>query len=208
MLLIFLSLFFCWLIYRELRSPAEGSKGPVKGYILTLSILAIACAWPAIKTYRLEAFLSEKASIIAERPNIKVKCNSIFGSIFNGQGLDNNLGTARISQGEIFFENNWCSNFQKYLSNPEHPSKEELIAMHVFTHEVMHVRGEKNEKKTDCQAIQRNHHVGELLGIDPNTARRNAKKYYNTYYKQHPYHSKHCVRKGKFDERLDDPIWG
>ena len=85
--------------------------------------------------------------------------------------------------------------------------KKFLVCMSLL-HEVMHIRGERNESKTDCQAIQRNHHIGVMLGVEPATARRNALKYYNKLYPNHPYFHKECKRRGKLDEKLDNPIWG
>ena len=205
--MIVISLFFCWLFIRELTNPTERFDLFSAGYLLVIGGLAVAFAWSPVKTLRFESFLSEKASIIAERPNIKVKCNSIFGSIVSGRGLDYVAGTANIDKGEIYFEHGWCVNFMEYLDNPRNASKEVLFGMHLFTHEVMHVRGEKNEAKTDCQAIQRNHQVGELLGVSAFVARSNAEKYYETLYRRHPYFDKECAPGGKYDERLPNSIW-
>lgn len=207
MILILLSLFFCWLIYRELFKRVDRFDGFSIGYLSVLIALAFMCAWPAIKTWQLENLLSEKASIIAERPNIKVKCNSLFDSIFSGRGIDAVAGTAYIETGEIFFEHGWCANFLDYMDDPRNASADALFSMHVFTHEVMHVRGERNEKKTDCQAIQRNHQAGELLGITPYIAKRNARKYYKTLYKSHPYYDEECAPGAKYDERLPNAVW-
>lgn len=207
MILVLLSVFFCWLIFREVFRPTERFSLFSAAYITVLASLAAACALPAYKIWRLEIYLSEKASIIAERPNVVVKCNSIFETILDGKGLDTLAGTAYFQTGEIFFEDNWCKSFIQYLDHPERASRKELFAMHVFTHEVMHIRGERNESKTDCQAIQRNHTVGELLGVDASIARKNALKYYNTGYQRHPYFDKNCRPRGKYDERLPDSIW-
>ena len=207
MILLLLSVFFCWLIYRELFKPVERFSGFSLAYVFVLGLLVVACARPAYKTWRLEAFLSEKASVIAGRPNVKVKCNSMFDSLFDGKGLESVAGTAYIETGEIFFEHGWCKNFMGYLDDPEEASQNELFSMHVFTHEVMHIRGERNERKTDCQAIQRNHRVGELMGIDRSIARENARKYYVNFYPKHPYFDKNCRRNGEYDEGFPDSIW-
>lgn len=177
-------------------------------YISVLAVLAFSCARPAYKTWRLEVFLSEKASLIADRPGVKVRCNSLISTLIDGKGLDPLAGTAYIETGEIYFENGWCKSFVKYLDDPRFASDKEIFSMHVFAHEVMHIRGERNESKTDCQAIQRNHHIGVMLGVEPATARRNALKYYNKLYPNHPYFHKECKRRGKLDEKLDNPIWG
>lgn len=207
MILLLLSVFFCWLIYREVFKPTEQFSGFSLGYIAILSVLAIACARPAYKTWRLEAFLSEKASIAAERPNVKVKCKSIFGTIAAGRGTDYIAGTADIENGIINFENNFCELFTDYMNDPEGASMKEMYAMQVFIHEVMHVRGEYNERKTECQAIQRHHKISELVGVDRSIARRDAKRYYTQTYPRHPYYTPDCKPKGKYDERLPDSVW-
>ncbi len=207
MIFLLLSAFFCWLIYREIRYQPEKFDSFSLVYILVLGALAIAAARPAYTTWQLETLLSEKASIISDRPNIKVRCNSMFDTLFSGKGVSSPAGTAYIEAGEIFFESGWCKNFKKYLKAPEDASREQLFAMHIFTHEVMHIRGERNEKKTDCQAIQRNHTVGELLGISRSVARENAKRYYVELYPRHNYFDRHCKPGGRYDERLADAIW-
>lgn len=208
MILLLLSIFFCWLIFREITNPTEGFNNFSLAYISVLALLAFACARPVYKTWSLESFLSEQATLIAERPGVKVKCNSVFDTLFDGKGLQSLAGTAYPDTGEIFFEHGWCKNFMGYMDDPENPSQDELFGMHVFTHEVMHIRGEMNERKTDCQAIQRNQKVGELMGVESSTARANAKKYYQDFYPKHPYFDKECKRSGKYDEDLPNSIWG
>ena len=208
MILLLLSAFFCWLIYREFRHRPEKFDGFSLAYLSVLASLAVACALPAYKTWRLEKLLSEKAPVIAERPNVIVKCNSMFETLFDGKGVSSPAGTAYFETGEIFFESGWCKNFMEYLDDPGNATPDQIFAMHIFTHETMHIRGEENEKRTDCQAIQRNHLVGELFGIDPSISRRNANTYYYDFYPKHPYFDKNCKPGGKFDERLPNSIWG
>ena len=207
MILLLISAICIWLICREIFGPTDELGGFSLAYVLILAVLAFACARPVYKTWRLEHYLSEKASVIAERENVSVKCNSLFDTIFAGKGLELLAGTAYFDTGEIFFEHGWCKNFSGYLDHPENPSDKELFSMHVFTHEVMHIRGERNERLTDCQAIQRNHHVAQLMGIKRRIARRNAREYYQTYYPKHPYFDKNCKPNGEYDEHLADPLW-
>jgi len=209
MILIALSLLFLWMIFREI-SGADGNFDRFSMvYVSVLGLLALACIRPIFQTWRLEALLSENASIVAQRSDVKVKCRSVYGTLFAGIAMKpgNRAGTAYILTSEIFFENGWCKSFKQYLKDPEGASDEEVFSMHVYVHEVMHIRGERNEGRTDCQAIQRGHRVGEMLGVNPITARRNALRYYNGAYKHHPYFSKHCRPGGKWDEKLDNSIW-
>ena len=70
MFLIALSIFFLWLAWRGLKKPLN----PVKGYgsfdVVYVAIfvgLAVAAGWVPYKAWRLEQFLTAKASILAER---------------------------------------------------------------------------------------------------------------------------------------------
>ncbi|MBX2848663.1 MAG: hypothetical protein KTR16_10095 [Acidiferrobacterales bacterium] len=207
MLLLLISAFFTWMVFREVLNPTEKRDAFSISYIVVLASIAIACAMPAYKNWHLENFLSEQASIIAERSGVVVKCNSLFKTIFDGKGLDSLAGTAYFETGEIFFENGWCRSFRKYLSDPENASHDQIFAMHVFVHEVMHIRGERNEQRTDCQAIQRNHLVGMQLGVAADVAKRNALFYYNQLYPRHPYFNNECKPQGELDEKLTNAIW-
>lgn len=207
MILLLVCAVCLWMVFRELVNPTEKRDLFSISYMAVLASIAIACAFPIYKTWRLEIFLSEQASIIADRENVVVKCNSLLRTIIDGKGLGSLAGTAYFDTGEIFFENGWCRSFKKYLSDPINASQDQVFSMHVFVHEVMHIRGERNEQKTDCQAIQRNHHVGVQLGVNPDIANTNALVYYNELYPRHPYFNKECKPQGQLDEKLNNPIW-
>jgi hypothetical protein len=79
----------------------------------------------------------------------------------------------------------------------------------------MHVRGELNEARTECEAVQRNYRSAKLLGVPDATAKRNALDYYNDLYKarrdegimQATYYSDECMPGGAMDEHLSDSTW-
>ena len=64
----------------------------------------------------------------------------------------------------------------------------------MFTHESMHVRGERNEARTECEAVQRNYRAAKLLGVPDATAKRNALDYYNNLYKERGKSGQHAGR--------------
>ena len=207
MILFGLALIFAYLAFREIKNPAEKRNAFSWGYITVFLSLAVLCARPAYNIWQLERMLTSKAALITDRDDVSVKCNSIMGTVFAGKGTQPLAGTAYIDTGEIFFENAYCKEFINYLGDPENASQDGVFSMHVFTHEVMHIKGERNEQKTDCQAIQRNHKVGELLGVDRVIAIEHAIRYYEQMYPDHPYFSLECKPKGKMDEKLSDSIW-
>jgi hypothetical protein len=57
----------------------------------------------------------------------------------------------------------WCGTLMSYLAHPEHATDIEVESLDIFTHESMHIRGEMNEARTECEAVQRNYRVAKLL---------------------------------------------
>ena len=93
-------------------------------------------------------------------------------------------GHANPKTGEIGLQHPWCSTLRSYLAHPSRANEEELWSLAMFTHESMHMRGELNEARTECEAVQRNYRAAKLLGVPDAIAKRNALDYYNNLYKE------------------------
>lgn len=202
-ILLIVSLFFCWLIYREINNSQELDNF-TKGYIALLFILAVLSGKPIIDHWRFESFLSAKASELADGRQADVKCATVFQSVFDRFGL---AGWAKFNTGEIRLQYPICNDLRDYLDSPKGASQKSLSSLHVFVHEAMHVRGERDEKKTDCQAIQRNIRAAKMLGVRTHIAEDNALLYYEGRYRSHPYFSKECAKGKALDESLSDFVW-
>ena len=154
--LTILSLIFLWLIARELinnQYKANRFDTFNLSYLAFLILLAVLTAWQPIKFWQLEIFLAKKASKLANKHPVTRHCNSVVDAMF-----DNSIraiGHANYETGEIVFQHQWCANILEYLDHPDKPSAEALWSLALFTHETMHIRGEFDEQKTECQAIQR-----------------------------------------------------
>ena len=207
MFLIALSIFFLWMAWRGIKKPTnrvKGYDGFDLGYIAAMICLAVAAGWVPFKAWRFEQFLSEKATILAER-RADVHCNTAFDAIF-----DNDVrmaGHANIITGEIVFQYGWCAQFMEYLDHPENITQKQLFSLHILTHESMHARGEYDEHKTDCQAVQRNYRAAKLVGVPDHLAKEHAVRYYKTFYPHHPYYSNKCGPGKAYDEELSDSTW-
>ena len=102
-----------------------------------------------------------------------------------------------------------------YLRHPGRASRAELESLDIFTHESMHIRGELNEARTECQAIQRNYRSAKLLGVSDAIAKQNALDIYNINYQergkiggiQSAYYSDECAPGKAMDEHLIDSTW-
>jgi len=221
MLWLLASLFFCWLIFRELKArwfpdPAyERAARPSihKPYVFVLAVLALACAWPPFQIWRFERMLSAKATELADARRANVHCNTVFDTFFDSAYLA--AGHANPENGEIVFQYPWCQTLMDYLAHPGRASEAEIASLNLFTHESMHVRGELNEAITECQAVQRNYRAARLLGVTDIPARNSALSYYQRTYMdkgriggmQAAYFSNECAPGRALDERLVDSTW-
>lgn len=204
MLWILGSLFFFWLIYREIRSPPQLRS---KTYIAVLLIIALLCAWPPFRYWRFEQLLTKIALELAENHPAKVHCNTLFDTLFDEELRVE--GHADPKTGYIVIQYPKCAILMDYLNHPYRASKDEIISLNILTHESMHARGEYNEAKTECQAVQRNYRTAKLLGVPDSIAKENALDYYNNYYlkRSDSYFSKECAPDKALDEQLNDSTW-
>lgn len=220
-LLLFISLFFFWLIFREFKIRKVAARGfdrpdptPIsKMYVAILLIFALSFAWTPVRYWIFERFLTSKANMLTAPMKAKVHCNTVFDSFFDSNYFA--AGHANLETGQIVFQHPWCGRLMDYISHPENANREELFSLAIFTHESMHIRGELNEAKTECQAVQRNYRAAKLLGVADGIAKQNAQSYYRDFYlnrgnmgeMQAPYFSAECAQGKELDEQLDDAIW-
>jgi hypothetical protein len=219
MLWIAVSLFFVWCAYREVRGSVVPRPGfdrttPVyKPYLVATLILAVVFGWIPVHTWYLEYFLSEKATELAEGHRAHVHCNTVFDTMLDPAMLA--AGHADPRTGKIGIQHPWCDRLSSYMRHPQRASEEELWSLGIITHESMHVRGEMDEAKTECQAVQRNYRAAKLLGVADDVARQNALDYYNILYKRRhdiggltgSYYSDQCAPGKAMDEHLEDSTW-
>jgi len=207
-ILFLISLFFCWMVYREFRNPKVAVVGFSSfdiGYMCTTASLAMVFAWMPVRHWHFQHLLTEKARLLSENPSTTVYCNSVVDSIFDNDAR--RVGHASPVTGEIVFQQPWCGHLMDYLDHPEHASDDEIFSLHILTHESMHARGEYNEAKTDCQAIQRDYRAGKMLGLPDDIAKKNARYFYEHLYPKHPYFNFDCVPGKAWDEKLSDGSW-
>lgn len=219
MLWILTSAFFLGCAFHEIHTSLVAPPGfsrptPIsKPYLAIVLALALLFAWPPVHTWHFERFLSVKATELADGHPAHVHCNTVWDTMLDPAMLA--AGHADPDSGKIGLQHPWCSTLRSYLNHPSRASEEELWALAMFTHESMHVRGERNEARTECEAVQRNYRSAKLLGVPDVIAKRNALDYYNNLYKarrdegimQAEYYSDECAPDKAMDEHLSDSTW-
>lgn len=213
------SLFFIWCGYREIlyslvAKPGYDFPTPAsKPYLALVLTIAAVLAWPPVHRWHFEHFLSLKATELADDHRAIVHCNTVFDTMLDTEMLAS--GHADPRTGKIGIQHPWCDRLMAYLRHPARANEQELFSLDIFTHESMHVRGEMNEARTECEAVQRNYRAAMLLGVPAPIAKQNALDYYNTGYQERrriggltgSYWSSECAPGRAMDEHLSDSTW-
>lgn len=176
-----------------------------------LAVLAIGAVIPSYLRHREEDRLSAVASQLAG-VSARVHCES-FGQTFFEVGGE--LGYVRygadgVPEHQTYIKRGPCGELKSYMgSDKQHPTPDEVVAVHVLTHESMHMKGITNEAEAECAAVQRDAATAELLGADQPAAVALARTYWLTDYPRMPdgYRSTNCVAGGPWDEHLPNAPW-
>ena len=102
-----------------------------------------------------------------------------------------------------------CRDLAAYLRSDKRRPTRDQVAVHVLTHEAMHLSGRLDEPAAECAAVQRDAHTARLLGAPADAAAGLAASYWRTIYPRMPdgYRSPECRPGGAMDERLADAPW-
>jgi hypothetical protein len=176
-----------------------------------LGVLAVGAVIPSYLRHREEVRLSSVASQLAG-VSARVHCES-FGQTFFEVGGE--LGFVRydadgVPEHQTFIKRGPCAELKSYMgSDKEQPTAEEIVAVHVLTHESMHMKGITNEAQAECAAMQRDATTAELLGADPAEAMDLARAYWLVDYPRMPdaYRSSNCAPGAAWDEHLPNAPW-
>ncbi len=203
-----IALLGAWLFARELKRPTPfgAARGSFEiGYLAVTGAMVLGGIGMALAHLNFERTLSVHAREVSGNPAADVHCQSVLETMVDQ--LPMAVAHANPSTGQIEFKATWCGHLDDYLDDPKNAKGETLWALHVFTHEVMHIRGERNEQVTDCQAYQRNYMMAERLGVPVDIAERHAAEIYANRSRHKNYFSDQCVRGGRLDEGLPYPPW-
>ena len=175
------------------------------------AVLAAVPGWFVWQTMQLENELSEAVQVISGRPDATVNCQGFL----RGFRLDNNLGEVQRSRDgtmstQADLRDSVCDNISSYLdSDKSNPSLDQVIAVHVLTHEAMHVAGDANERTTECNAMQADKEMAMQLGATAEQAQALATRYAAEVYPRMPngYKAPECREDGAWDHTPDDGVW-
>jgi hypothetical protein len=183
---------------------------PVISVALSL-VIGIGAAVPVGLHARLERRLTGAASAVAGA-KVSVHCQTVGeASVDLGPELGYvKFGADGVPEHHTLIKWKPCRELAGWLgSDRRDPSRGEMVAVHVLTHESMHMAGTTDEAVTECRAMQRDALMARTLGADPAAARALAERYWREFYPSMPenYRTSGCVASGSLDEHLPDPPW-
>ncbi len=175
-----------------------------------LLLVAVVAAIPGAQRKVQEHRLAGIASELAGR-SVSVKCQDGAAAFVDAGG---ELGWVPYDENgtplpRTLIKRAQCQDLKHYLEHLDDPSWDEMVAVHVLTHEAMHMRGETDEAKAECQALQRDAFTAQALGATPQQAYDLAVRYWKQVYPRMPdgYFSRECGPGGELDEELETTPW-
>lgn len=116
-----------------------------------------------------------------------------------------------VPEPETLIKRDQCRLIAEYRDGGHrNPTFEQVMAVHVLTHEAMHMRGERGEAAAECQAVQRDALTAQALLATPAEAALLARRYWREVYPRMPdeYVTRDCSPGGPLDESLASAPWG
>lgn len=193
------------------RYDALGRRRPFPTITVAISLtLAVACAVPLWLHDRLEHRLGGVASGLVGA-HVTVHCQTA-GQTFVQAGGE--LGYVRwdaagVPERSTVLAYEACRDLRRWLgSHKRHPSLDEVVAVHVLTHESMHMAGLLDESRAECAAVQRDARTAMALGATRAQAVALARQYWTQAYPRMPdaYRSG-CGAGSAHDEHLPFAPW-
>ena len=179
--------------------------------VAVLVVVGSGALAPWFMRARLEDRLAKAASEIAAM-TVEVNCQS-FGEAFTDVGAELGYvkwGADGIPERRTLIKRDQCADLSDYLDSDKiSPSRDEIVAVHILTHETVHMMGETNEARTECFAMQRNDQMARLLGATPDQARDLTASYWREIYPHMPdtYRSGQCGPGLELDEGRAGAPW-
>ena len=176
------------------------TMGPVPPFpwraVMALALVGSVAAAPWYLRVRLEQRLSAAASEVSDR-DVFVQCQS-FAAAFIDPTAD--LGHVAFdakgrAEPKTLIKRDQCRALTEYLrSDKRNPTMDQVVAVHVLTHESIHMSGTVVEDETECLAMARNSKMAQLLGAPPDAAQELALTYWEKVYPDMPdeYRSSEC----------------
>lgn len=198
------------LILRTLWAPMGGERSAVPSISITLLLLGAGLAGLSpLRDHLLESRLERAAGELAGF-EVQVQCQSLGGAALD---IRAERGWVRMIDGKMEratrLDRSVCVELRGITNDQNSLNLEQAVALHILTHETVHMMNEINEATTECRAMQASTRVGQALGLDRAVAHAGAQNYWRTQYPRmnSEYRSAECREGGALDQGGPDAPW-
>lgn len=188
----------------------NGRPAPI--LLTTLCILLTTGGVAEARWQLMQARYTEVSRELLGREDTYVVCERLTAALlspWNRAGWVNwTADNAKPSRADLTWET--CRNLRQWQrSGGTSAKREHLYAVHVLTHEMMHLEGHMSEADAECFALQSDARTALLLGAKPAAARALAQSIWRDVYPVMPpaYRSADCVEGGRLDLTPSDGHW-
>lgn len=193
-----------WLVWRHLT----GRRAP---YLIALLCLLLLCgAAVEVRHRRMEDRYTAAVKTLLDRKDTFVVCERLSGALLNVWNRAGYVAWTPDGSKPSRADLTWDTCRALHSWDPRaRPTPEQVIALHVLTHEAMHLDGRYGEADAECAAMQHDAAMAHLLGATPHAGQRLAATYYRDVYPRmrDGYTSGDCRSEGPLDATPGDGIW-
>lgn len=199
-------LYFCYALialigYLAIWRPLlMGKKFPIISVSLCAVILLV-CGWQEAKWQNVQAKGSEAVRAVSLNKEGYLKCQRFSEALFDIHTTRAGLvSSARPNEAVVNYEQ--CLDLQDWLGGgKDSATPKQIQALHVLTHEAVHVSREHNEAITECTAINRDHLTAQAMGASKKFSQEVPQRYYTEFFPQmsSSYRLDGCIISPEFD---------
>lgn len=208
MRVIIIGLLTLAILYYLIIYPIRNDR--TKNWFMVIIIALILIPTSAFEI-RYQILQSEGSSVVAKisnNPQGHLRCERLYETFFD----------ATSNTGEVYWDNpteatlkyTQCENLFAYITGDKtNPSLDKIIAVHVLTHESIHVSGDRVEATTECTAMQKDSQTAQLLGATKAEGDQLSLTYYIKVYPNMAsnYVSAECHAGGKLDRNPQGSVF-
>lgn len=140
------------------------------------TVLAGVAAFHEVRHHRTQALATSATRLASGDPEARVDCVRVTTDLvdlspYRGFVMHDDPTTSTLPA-------TTCSDLARWVSSgKQSPSLDEVIAVHVVSHEAQHVAGELDEGAAECRALRWDAAVAERMGATPEQAAALAARY-------------------------------
>lgn len=199
------------LVVRWLANRQHGVRAFPAISVGSCAVLAVVASLPVVVRADLDARLGTDASKLIG-VKVAVNCQTLTGSTVDmGRELGYvQWGPNDVPEHKTLIKHQQCNDLESYLhSSKKHPTAAQILAVHVLSHESMHMAGNTSEAVAECYAMQHDAQLAQIMGAPHAAAVALSKQYWLTVYPRMPdaYTTGDCRAGGPLDLHLPDAPW-